>query len=104
LYNETGLLEDNPFEVLDAKGVGQLMKMTADSGRQTRPDISKLAFAANRADSRNRFASVIISSWIMSPVRRRAYLSPGWPQPMRNCWRKTTEFPNPLTMIVSFPD
>jgi pyruvate,orthophosphate dikinase len=40
LYNETGLLEDNPFEVLDAKGVGQLMKMTADSGRKTRPDIS----------------------------------------------------------------
>ncbi|MGZ4953799.1 MAG: pyruvate, phosphate dikinase [Methylobacter sp.] len=39
LYNETGLLEDNPFEVLDAKGVGQLMKMTADSGRKTRPDI-----------------------------------------------------------------
>jgi pyruvate,orthophosphate dikinase len=40
LYNETGLLQDNPFEVLDAKGVGQLMKMTADSGRKTRPDIS----------------------------------------------------------------
>jgi pyruvate,orthophosphate dikinase len=39
LYNEIGLLEDNPFEVLDAKGVGQLMKMTADSGRQARPDI-----------------------------------------------------------------
>ncbi|MDD5632906.1 MAG: pyruvate, phosphate dikinase, partial [Methylococcales bacterium] len=40
LYNETGLLDDNPFEVLDAKGVGQLMRMTADSGRKTRPDIS----------------------------------------------------------------
>ena len=40
LYNETGLLEDNPFEVLDAKGVGQLMKMTSDSGHRTRPDIS----------------------------------------------------------------
>ena len=40
LYNETGLLDDNPFEVLDAKGVGQLMKMTADSGRKTRPDMS----------------------------------------------------------------
>lgn len=39
LYNETGLLEDNPFEVLDAKGVGQLMKMTAVSGHLTRPDI-----------------------------------------------------------------
>jgi pyruvate,orthophosphate dikinase len=40
LYNETGLLEDNPFEVLDAKGVGQLMQMTAISGHKTRPDIS----------------------------------------------------------------
>ena len=40
LYNEIGLLQDNPFEVLDAKGVGQLMKMTADSGRLTRPDMS----------------------------------------------------------------
>ncbi|MEQ1557744.1 MAG: pyruvate, phosphate dikinase [Methyloglobulus sp.] len=39
LYNETGLLEDNPFEVLDATGVGQLMKMTADAGHKSRPDI-----------------------------------------------------------------
>jgi pyruvate,orthophosphate dikinase len=39
LYNESGLLEDNPFEVLDARGVGQLMQMTAESGRKTRPDI-----------------------------------------------------------------
>jgi len=39
LYNETGLLEDNPFEVLDAKGVGQLMKMTAKAGRKTRPGL-----------------------------------------------------------------
>jgi pyruvate,orthophosphate dikinase len=39
LYNEVGLLEDNPFEVLDVKGVGQLMKMTAELGRRTRPDL-----------------------------------------------------------------
>jgi len=39
LYNEVGLLEDNPFEVLDVKGVGQLMKMTAEFGRRTRPGI-----------------------------------------------------------------
>ena len=39
LYNEFGLLDDNPFEVLDVKGVGQLMKMTAELGRKTRPDI-----------------------------------------------------------------
>ena len=39
LYNEVGLLEDNPFEVLDVKGVGQLMKMTAELGRHSRPDL-----------------------------------------------------------------
>ncbi len=39
LYNESGLLKDNPFEVLDVKGVGQLMKMTAALGRETRPGL-----------------------------------------------------------------
>jgi len=38
-YNETGILKDNPFEVLDIKGVGQLMKMAADNGRKTRSDL-----------------------------------------------------------------
>jgi pyruvate,orthophosphate dikinase len=36
LYNETGILQDNPFEVLDVKGVGQLMSMTVEWGRKTR--------------------------------------------------------------------
>jgi pyruvate,orthophosphate dikinase len=38
-YIQTGILQDNPFEVLDIKGVGQLMKMAVESGRQTRPDL-----------------------------------------------------------------
>lgn len=38
-YNETGILEDNPFEVLDIKGVGQLMKMAVARGRETNPDL-----------------------------------------------------------------
>ena len=38
-YTATGILQDNPFEVLDIKGVGQLMKMAVDDGRQTRPDL-----------------------------------------------------------------
>jgi pyruvate,orthophosphate dikinase len=38
-YNETGILKDNPFEVLDIKGVGQLMKMAVEDGRRTRPDL-----------------------------------------------------------------
>ncbi len=39
LYNESGILQDNPFEILDVKGVGQLMKMTTDLAHQTRPNI-----------------------------------------------------------------
>ena len=38
-YNETGILEDNPFEVLDIKGVGQIMKMAITRGRETNPDL-----------------------------------------------------------------
>jgi len=40
LYNEAELLQDNPFEVLDIKGVGELMKLTAKLGRETRPGMS----------------------------------------------------------------
>ncbi len=40
LYNESELLQDNPFEVLDIKGVGELMKLTAKLGRECRPDLS----------------------------------------------------------------
>jgi pyruvate,orthophosphate dikinase len=39
LYTETGILQDNPFEVLDVKGVGQLMQLTVKWGRQTRSDL-----------------------------------------------------------------
>jgi pyruvate,orthophosphate dikinase len=39
LYNETGILRDNPFEVLDVKGVGRLMKLAVDWGRESRPDL-----------------------------------------------------------------
>ncbi len=38
-YTETGILQDNPFEVLDIKGVGQLMKLAVAKGRETRPDL-----------------------------------------------------------------
>jgi pyruvate,orthophosphate dikinase len=38
-YYEAGLLQDNPFEVLDVKGVGELMKLAITNARLTRPDI-----------------------------------------------------------------
>jgi pyruvate,orthophosphate dikinase len=39
LYTEFGILRDNPFEVLDVNGVGKLMEMTVNLGRQTRPNL-----------------------------------------------------------------
>jgi pyruvate,orthophosphate dikinase len=39
MYNEMGVLQDNPFEVLDTKGVGKLIKMAVTSGRDQRKDL-----------------------------------------------------------------
>jgi pyruvate,orthophosphate dikinase len=39
IYIEKGLLKNDPFEVLDQEGIGQLVQMGADRGRSTRPDI-----------------------------------------------------------------
>ena len=39
MYNERGILQDNPFEVLDVKGVGKLMELAVGWGRETRPDM-----------------------------------------------------------------
>ena len=39
MYNESGILQDNPFEVLDLKGVGKLIKMAVAGGREQRPDL-----------------------------------------------------------------
>ncbi len=39
VYLEKGILKHDPFQVLDQEGVGQLVKMAVEKGRQTRPDI-----------------------------------------------------------------
>ncbi len=39
LYVERKLLKDDPFEVLDQEGVGQLVRMAVERGRSTRPDL-----------------------------------------------------------------
>ncbi|MFO7780095.1 MAG: pyruvate, phosphate dikinase [Spirochaetia bacterium] len=38
-YLEDGILEDDPFAVLDQEGVGQLVKMGTEKGRQTNPKL-----------------------------------------------------------------
>ncbi len=39
MYAEKGILAHNPFEVLDVKGVGKLMKMAVNYGRTTKPEL-----------------------------------------------------------------
>jgi pyruvate,orthophosphate dikinase len=39
MYNERGILQDNPFEVLDVKGVGRLMALAVEWGRTSRPGL-----------------------------------------------------------------
>lgn len=40
LYNQRNILQDNPFEVLDEKGVGKLMELAVKWGREKKPDLS----------------------------------------------------------------
>jgi len=39
MYNDSEILQDNPFEVLDIQGVGQLIEMAVRRGREVREDI-----------------------------------------------------------------
>ena len=38
-YLEHGVLERNPFEVLDIEGVGELMRIAVERGRSAKPDL-----------------------------------------------------------------
>ncbi|KAK6930073.1 Pyruvate phosphate dikinase, AMP/ATP-binding [Dillenia turbinata] len=39
IYISKGILQNDPFEVLDQKGVGQLVKMATEKGRDARPSL-----------------------------------------------------------------
>lgn len=39
IYLSKGILQSDPFEVLDQKGVGQLIKVAVERGRRARPDL-----------------------------------------------------------------
>jgi pyruvate,orthophosphate dikinase len=38
-YHERGILPENPFEALDTRGVGALMRIAVENGRKTRPGL-----------------------------------------------------------------
>ena len=39
IYLEKKILKEDPFQVLDQNGVGQLVKMATEKGRSVRPDL-----------------------------------------------------------------
>ncbi|MBK1722136.1 pyruvate, phosphate dikinase [Thiocystis violacea] len=39
LYNQSEILQDNPFDVLDVKGVGKLMQLAVEWGRSVKPNL-----------------------------------------------------------------
>jgi pyruvate,orthophosphate dikinase len=39
MYNEVGILQNNPFEVLDVNGVGKIMELAIGWGRGVKPDM-----------------------------------------------------------------
>ena len=39
-YKQLGILKNDPFEILDQSGVGQLVKMGTERGRSTKPDLN----------------------------------------------------------------
>jgi pyruvate,orthophosphate dikinase len=39
MYIEKGILKEDPFAVLDQKGVGQLVELATTRGREVRPDL-----------------------------------------------------------------
>jgi len=81
MYNERGILQDNPFEVLDVKGVGRLMALAVDWGRKSRPAL-KVGICGEHGGhpSSIRFCDSIGST--TCPALRRVCRSPGSRQPM----------------------
>ena len=54
-YLEEGILERNPFEVLDIEGVGELMRIAVERGRGTKPDL-KLGICGEHGGERRSVA------------------------------------------------
>ena len=94
-YLEDGVLERNPFEVLDDDGVGELMRIAVERGRRREAASSRSASAASTAASRARSRSATSSASTTSAARRSASRSraspprrPRWPRQARRVRRR----------------
>ncbi len=54
-YLAHGIWKNNPFETIDTGGVGELMKMAVEKGRQTRPDLKIGICGVHGGDPRSIF-------------------------------------------------
>jgi pyruvate,orthophosphate dikinase len=70
-YVEEGILEKNPFQTLDWDGVGKLMKMAVNDGRETRPDLEVGICGEHGGDPRSiEFCHLIGNNYVScSPFR-----------------------------------
>jgi pyruvate,orthophosphate dikinase len=78
LYNQSQILQDNPFEVLDVKGVGKLMKLAVDWGR-ARARTCTWASAASTAAIRRPSSSATRPGSTTSAAPARGCRWHAWP-------------------------
>ena len=85
-YLEAGLLKRNPFETIDVGGVGELVKLGAQRGRQTKPDLKLGVCGEHGGDPESidlfRAGRARLRELLAVPGAR----SPGWPR-RRQCSR-----------------
>ena len=99
LYNQRKILADNPFEILDHKGVGQLMQITVEWGRKTRPDL-KIGICGEHGGEPRSIGFVhtigvdyVSCSPFRVPVARLAAAQAALrnPEELSQIWSRTTE-------------
>ena len=71
LYKHLGILDSDPFAVLDQEGVGQLIKFACENGRKTRPDLKLGICGEHGGDPKSiQFADLVGLSYVScSPFR-----------------------------------
>ena len=94
-YVDRKILPENPFQVLDREGVGQLVRMAAEKGRATQPRLEGRASAASTAATRAASPSATRSGSTTSAARRSGCRSPGWPPPRQRSPRRRRRTSSP---------
>ena len=82
-YLEDGVLERNPFEVIDEEGVGELMRIAVERGRGVKDDL-KMGICGEHGESRGRWRSATASG---STTSRAPPIASRWrgSRPPRPC-------------------